>query len=263
MYDGEILYYEKANKNETNGAGKPKGKIHLLGAICELKQNDSSKLPTIEIIGRQGEKDLLLEFPSLADAHSWFDTINWTIFRWNSNSLESGDGPEETHRWYHQQLQRFELDFVDLEKGYTFKKHGFDSITGDLQATNCILRGYREELCLKWSNIVEEDGKKKKSQPFIIYLNDIKDLIVGHYERDESEMRMMSIVSNTHTLDLEIIDQNATDVFTHSLSKCLLFMSVPVPPGMKGVQAGGDFDAATPSVHKANKKAAGAHKHGK
>jgi hypothetical protein len=258
------LYYDKANKNESNGAGKPKGRLHLLGAICEFKQNDSVKLPTIEIIGRQGEKDLLLQYSTLTEAYEWLDTINWTIFRWNLNSIESGDGPEETNRWYHQQLKKFDTDFEDLEKGYTFSKHGFDSITGDLQTSNCIVRGFRDELCLKWYNIIEEDGKKKKSQPFTIYINDIVDLIVGHYENDVDDVRMMSIVSSTHTLDLEIIDHSASDVFTQALSKCLLFMSIPVPPGMTGAQTREEAEssATAPPLLAANKKAGSAHKHG-
>lgn len=267
LTDGEILYYDKANKNESNGAGKPKGKLHLLGAICDFKLNDAAKLPTIEIIGRQGEKDLLLQYPTMTEAYEWFDTINWTIFRWNLNSIESGDGPEETNRWYHQQLKKFDDDFEDLEKGYTFSKHGFDSITGDLQASNCIVRGYRDDLCLKWCNIIEENGKKKKSQPFTIYINDIVDLIVGHYENDVDDVRMMSIVSSTHTLDLEIIDQSASEVFTQALSKCLLFMSIPVPPGMTGAvtkdQADSSASSAGSNLLKANKKAGAAHKHGR
>lgn len=264
LIDGEILYYDKANKAETNGAGKPKGKLHLLGAICEFKQNDSVKLPTIEIIGRQGEKDLLLQYATMTEAYEWFDTINWTIFRWNLNSIESGDGPEETNRWYHQQLKKFDTDFEDLEKGYTFRKHGFDSITGDLQATNCIVLGFRDDLCLKWSNIIEEDGKKKKSQAFTIYISDIVDLIVGHYENDGDDVRMMSIVTSTHTLDLEIIDQAASDVLTQALSKCLLFMSIPVPQGMTGAETKEQAESATAtsSLLKANKKAGAAHKHG-
>jgi hypothetical protein len=259
LNDGEILYYD--NDKQT----KVKGKLHLLGAICELKQNDEKKAPTIEIIGRQGEKDLLLQYDTLEEAHDWFDTINWTIFRWNLNSIESGDGPEETNRWYHQQLQKFDSDFEDLEKGYTFRKHGFDSITGDLKTSNCIVRGSRDHLCLNWWNIVEEDGKKKKSQPFTIHVSDIVDLVVGTYENDDSDVRMMSIVSSTHTLDLEIIDQAASDVFTHALSKCLLFMSVPVPPGMTGAETKDDAEGAASdsSILKANRKAGAAHKHGK
>jgi len=265
LYDGEIVYYDKANKGETNGDGSAKGRLHLLGAVCDFKKNDSNKLPTIEIVGRQGEKDLLLQFPNMKEANEWFDMINWTIFRWNLNSIESGDGPEETNRWYHQQLQKFDSDFEDLEKGYTFSKHGFDSITGDLQATNCIVRGYRDQLCLKWCNIIEEDGKKKKSQPFTINIRDIVDLIVGKYENDVDEVRMLSIVTSTHTLDLQIIDQNASDVFTHALSKCLLFMSIPVPAGMTGAESKEEAEASATdeSILKANKKAAGAHKRGK
>jgi hypothetical protein len=265
LNDGEIIYYDKANKNESNGEGGAKGKLHLLGAICEFKQNDAAKLPTMEIIGRQGEKDLLLQFPNMKEATEWYDLINWTIFRWNLNSIESGDGPEETNRWYHQQLKKFDTDFEDLEKGYTFSKHGFDSITGDLQASNCIVRGFRDQMCLKWCNIIEEDGKKKKSQPFTIYIRDIVDLIVGKYENDIDDVRMMSIVTSTHTLDLQIIDQTASDVFTHALSKCLLFMSIPVPIGMTGAETKDEAEnaATDASILKANKKAAGAHKRGK
>jgi hypothetical protein len=149
------------------------------------------------------------------------------------NSIESGDGPEETNRWYHQQLKKFDTDFEDLEKGYTFSKHGFDSITGDLQAS--------------------------------IYIRDIVDLIVGKYENDIDDVRMMSIVTSTHTLDLQIIDQTASDVFTHALSKCLLFMSIPVPIGMTGAETKDEAEnaATDASILKANKKAAGAHKRGK
>lgn len=263
LHDGEIIYYDKANKNETNGAGKPKGRLHLLGAICELKQNDATKLPSIEIIGRQGEKDLLLQYPSLAEAQAWFDAISWTIFRWNMNSLETGDELEEVKQWYQQQKKKFETDFEDVEKGYTFRKHGYDSITGDLIATNCILRGYRDEMCLKWWNILEEDGKKKKSQPFTIYLMDIVDLIVGSYENDDTDMRMMSIVSTTHSLDLEIIDQGACDVFTHALSESLHFLSIPVPSGLVDLQKSGNPGVGVTSILQANAKAASTHKHGK
>ena len=202
----------------------------------------------------------------MTEAYAWFDTINWTIFRWNLNSIESGDGPEEANRWYHQQLKKFDTDFEDLEKGYTFRKHGFDSITGDLQPSNCIVRGFRDDLCLKWCNIIEEDGKKKKSQPFTIYICDIVDLIVGNYENDADDgVRMMSIVSSTHSLDLEIIDQSASDVFTQALSKCLLFMSIPVPTGMTGAETKEQLEssAVSSSILKANKKASAAQKHGK
>jgi hypothetical protein len=235
--------------------------LHLLGAICELKESEA-KLPIIEIIGRQGEKDLLLQYANLAEAYDWFDTINWTIFRWNLNSIESGDGPEETNRWYHQQLKKFDTDFEDLEKAYTFSKHGFDSITGDLQATNCIVKGHRDELCIKWYNIIEEDGKKKKRQPFTIYLSDMVDLISGSYEN--GDVPMMSIVSSTHTLDLQILDELASDVFMQTLRKCLLFMSIPVPSGMTGAEAQDtQQSSASSSILKANKKAGSAQMHGK
>jgi hypothetical protein len=119
-------------------------------------------------------------------------------------------------------------------------------------------------LCLKWCNIIEEDGKKKKSQPFTIYINDIVDLVVGHYENEVDDVRMMSIVTSTHTLDLEIIDQSASDVLTQALSKCLLFMSIPVPQGMTGAETKeqAESSVAASSILKANKKAAAAHQHG-
>jgi hypothetical protein len=64
---------------------------------------------------------------------------------------------------------------------------------------------------------------------------------------------------------LQIIDQTASDVFTHALSKCLLFMSIPVPIGMTGAETKDEAEnaATDASILKANKKAAGAHKRGK
>jgi len=251
--DGEILYFDKSNETKTAGVGKPKGKLHLLGAICELKENEA-KLPTIEIIGRAGEKDLLLQFKTLEEAYKWFDIINWTIFRWNLNSIEAGDGPEETNRWYLQQAKKFETNFEDLEKGYTFSKHGFDSITGDLQLTNCIVKGVREDLCLQWFNIVDDDGVKKKSQPFTIYLNDITDVIIGSYQG--YDMPMVSIVSAAHILDLQIIDSSA-EVFMQALRKCIVFLSIPVPSALQS------RDTESSGILKANKKARAVSTHGK
>lgn len=87
IYDGEVLYFEKCDertKAGINQKGKVMymahapfgplivcaivcelcGQVHLLGANCSMKLNEED-MPVLEIVGRHGEKDLLLRFDSM------------------------------------------------------------------------------------------------------------------------------------------------------------------------------------------------------
>eukprot|EP00602_Paraphysomonas_sp_CaronLab_P000162 CAMPEP_0185029798 /NCGR_PEP_ID=MMETSP1103-20130426/16344_1 /TAXON_ID=36769 /ORGANISM="Paraphysomonas bandaiensis, Strain Caron Lab Isolate" /LENGTH=238 /DNA_ID=CAMNT_0027564683 /DNA_START=392 /DNA_END=1108 /DNA_ORIENTATION=+ len=205
-----------------------KGQVHLLGATYELKLT-MEDTPVLEIIGRHGEKDLLLKFDSLKDAHEWYDAIHWTVYTWSVNSITSGEETVDTENWYKQQLVTVETSFQELSKGCKFNKHGFSS-TGNMVTSLCSVQGNRDDVCLSWCSICQGNSttsKGKKSQMRIIPLSDIVDVIYGNYSGDD--IPMLSIVTKGHSLDLQIIDDDVANAWMKALADVLMFYSIPVP----------------------------------
>eukprot|EP00602_Paraphysomonas_sp_CaronLab_P001801 CAMPEP_0185037950 /NCGR_PEP_ID=MMETSP1103-20130426/33014_1 /TAXON_ID=36769 /ORGANISM="Paraphysomonas bandaiensis, Strain Caron Lab Isolate" /LENGTH=294 /DNA_ID=CAMNT_0027576175 /DNA_START=164 /DNA_END=1045 /DNA_ORIENTATION=+ len=209
--DGEIKYFEK--RDDKTGKGiNVKGQVHLLGATCELKLNVEDSA-VIEIIGRQGEKDLLLKFNSRKEAYEWYDAIHWTVYRWNVNSITSGEETVDTEKWYMQQLENFEVAFQELTAGCKFNKHGI-SMTGKMVTSLCSVQANREDVCLTWCTTSQSESpasRGMKSQMRIIPMSDIVDVIYGHYADDD--IPMLSIATKAHTLDLQIIDDAVADIW--------------------------------------------------
>jgi hypothetical protein len=72
----------------------------------------------------------------------------------------------------------------------------------------------------------EAAAKGKKSMQRSIPLTDIVDVIYGRYAGED--VSMLSIKTNSHCLDLQILDDEPSDVFARSLSTVLVFLAIPV-----------------------------------
>ena len=69
-------------------------------------------------------------------------------------------------------------------------------------------------------------SKGKKSLQRRIPLADIVDATLGSYATED--VPMLSIRTQSHTLDLQIIDDAVADTFVRSLSTVLVFLAIPV-----------------------------------
>jgi hypothetical protein len=99
-------------------------------------------------------------------------------------------------------------------------------------------QGQREDVSLVWWTAQSSGeaaaaaaAKGKKSMQRSIPLTDIVDVIYGRYADEDyadDDVSMLSIKTNSHRLDLQIIDVKASDVFARSLSTVLVFLAIPV-----------------------------------
>lgn len=72
----QLSYYEKALEFPPYGENL-KGQVRLLGATVELLvEGDKYRL---HLVGRQGEKDLLMEAPDEDSANDWYRSISDVI----------------------------------------------------------------------------------------------------------------------------------------------------------------------------------------
>lgn len=250
--DGELQYFERAAGSPPVGVGL-KGEVHLLGAICDMTREDNA--PCVNIVGRQGEKDLLLQFTSEALAREWFDAINWTIYSWNVNAITSGEDTQDTEKWYTQQRDLFEERYNAISRGCRFYKHSVN-VAGRPAVTLCHVQGVRDSLSIGWCTLTGDaaSGRAKKSPLRYIPLSEITDVIRGTFAGEE--VPIISIVTNSQTLDLQVIDEQATNEFLEALTRILIFVAIPVPKGMTGVMstASNNKKMAKKSASRAQKK---------
>lgn len=86
-------------------------------------------------------------------------------------------------------------------------------------------------MCLVWWTVQNTtdssaSSKGKKSLQRRIPLVDIVDVIYGAYA--DEDVPMLSIKTQSHTLDLQIIDDATADTFVRALSTILVFIAIPV-----------------------------------
>lgn len=76
------------------------------------------------------------------------------------------------------------------------------------------------------SSVTRKGTSSRVSQQRIIQMMSITDLIAGTMYNEDA--RIISIVTESHTLDLQVLDEMQTDPWIQALASCLVFLNIPV-----------------------------------
>lgn len=234
-----LSYYEKALEFPPFGE-KLKGQVRLLGATVELLWEEGSDKYRIHLVGRQGEKDLLMETTDEDSAKDWNRVIGDVIRTCNIDSINRGERLPEIERWYAQQADYHRAGLDYLSKGHVFRKHGHNKTDDRPQVDPCHIATSRDLTGLVWQYVtVPQPGSSayaKQGHPHTLPFANILDIVVDAEtigaRKDHllsSTNAMFSIITNSHALDLEAQTAEQRDQWVSALRNVITFLAIPAP----------------------------------